>query len=160
MSKIMGLVGYSNSGKTTVISNLTRIFSQQGLRVASVKHASHGYQIDIPGKDSYQHFQAGAARVVLIGPDSMTIHQRLTTIPPLQEILQEMRDIDIILVEGFKPEVSPKILVYRPEGQKDPGFPPGEYEALISDSELPLGIKRFTFGEMEKVADFILNHDQ
>ncbi|NLO21977.1 MAG: molybdopterin-guanine dinucleotide biosynthesis protein B [Syntrophomonadaceae bacterium] len=160
MSKIMGFVGFSNSGKTTVISNLIKIFSQRGLQAAAIKHASHGYQIDTPGKDSYQHFQAGATRVVLIGPDSMTTHQRLTSMPPLQEILQEMDDVDIVLVEGFKQDVSPKILVYRAEGQKDPGFPPGVYEALISDSVLPLQVPSFTFQEMEKVADFIVHHGQ
>lgn len=157
MTKIMGFVGYSNSGKTLVVSNLIKILSQRGVKAAAVKHASHGYQIDTPGKDSYQHFQAGATKVVLIGTDSITIHQRLISIPPLQEILQDIDDVDIVLVEGFKQEVSPKILVYRAEGQKDPGFPPGEYEALISDSELPLQVPRFSFDELEKVADFILN---
>jgi molybdopterin-guanine dinucleotide biosynthesis protein B len=158
MSKIMGFVGYSDSGKTTVISKLIRIFSRRGLKAAAVKHASHGYKIDTPGKDSYQHFQAGAAKVVLIGPDAMTTHQRLTSIPPLQEVLQGLEDQDIVLVEGFKQEVNPKILVYRAEGQKNQGFPPGEYVAMISDSQLPLPVPSFTFDELEKLADFILQH--
>ncbi len=157
MTRVIGFTGYSNSGKTTVISNLIKIFNNRGLKVAAVKHASHGYEIDTPGKDSWQHYNAGAARVIVLGPDSITTHQRLATRPPLQEILEGIIDMDIILVEGFKQEVNPRILLYRPGDQDEPIFPPGTYEAVISDTDIPTELPRFRFDELEKVADFILN---
>jgi molybdopterin-guanine dinucleotide biosynthesis protein B len=157
MSKMAGFSGYSNSGKTTVISDLIGIMKKRGLRVAAVKHASHGYQVDTPGKDSWQHFEAGADRVVLIGPESMTTHQRWTAIPPLREIFEEMTDVDIVLIEGFKQQIHPQILVYRKEGGKETDYPPGDYSAVISDTELPLDIPQFAFNELERAADFIID---
>ncbi len=157
MTRVIGFTGYSNSGKTTVISNLIRIFKNRGLKVAAVKHASHGYEIDQPGKDSWQHYNAGADQVVVMGPDSITTHRRLTARPALPEILESINDIDLVLVEGFKQEVNPRILVYRPGDQDDSDYPPGEYEAVVSDHEIPLDIPRFNFDELEQVADFILD---
>ncbi len=157
MTRVIGFTGYSNSGKTTVISNLIRIFNDRGLKVAAVKHASHGYELDTPGKDSWLHYNSGAARVIVMGPDSITTHQRLTTRPPLQEILDSITDTDLILVEGLKQEVNPRILVYRPEDQDEPVFPPGSYAAVISDLGIPLEIPHFRFDELEQVADFIIN---
>ncbi len=157
MTRVIGFTGYSNSGKTTVISNLIRIFSQRGLKVAAIKHAAHGYDIDTPGKDSWQHYEAGAARVIVMGPESITTHKRITTRPPLQEILETITDIDLVLVEGFKQEVNPRILVYRAGNYDESSYPPGSYKAVISDSKLPMEIPQFGFDELELVADYILD---
>lgn len=157
MTRVIGFTGYSNSGKTTVISNLIRIFNQRGLKVAAIKHAAHGYDIDTPGKDSWQHYEAGAARVIVMGPESITTHKRITTRPSLQEILETITDIDLILVEGFKQEVNPRILVYRAGNYDESSFPPGSYKAVISDFKLPMEIPQFRFDELEQVADYILD---
>ncbi|KUG03936.1 molybdopterin-guanine dinucleotide biosynthesis protein mobb [hydrocarbon metagenome] len=157
MTRVIGFTGYSNSGKTTVISNLIRIFKERGLNVAVIKHAAHGYEIDTPGKDSWQHYSAGADRVVVMGPDSITSHRRLTERLTLRQIIEDITEPDLILVEGFKQEVNPRILVFRAGEQDDLIFPPGSYKAVISDLELPIEVPRFCFDELEKVADFILD---
>ncbi len=156
MNRVIGFTGYSNSGKTTVIANLVKVFNNRSLRVAVIKHAAHGYEIDTPGKDSWQHYNAGANRVVVMGPDSITTHQRLTVRLSLQQILEGIVDMDLILVEGFKKEVNPRILVCWSGEQAEPIFPPGSYKAVISDLDLPIEAPHFRFDELEKVADFIL----
>jgi molybdopterin-guanine dinucleotide biosynthesis protein MobB len=158
MVHVLGITGYANSGKTTLISRLINIFSSRGLKVASIKHAAHGYQLDQAGHDSWLHYNSGAEQVIVVGPDSMTRHQRLERQPSLQEIIASISGVDIILVEGFKNEVSPRILIYRPEAQKDKSFPPGQYLAVVTDTDINLGIPSFGLNQVEELANFIINY--
>lgn len=160
MALVIGFAGYSNSGKTTVVSQLIKILSGRGYKVAAIKHAAHGYDIDIPGKDSWTHYQAGASRVTVIGPGVMTTHQRIEKPPVLKELLEEMQDIDILLIEGFKGESGKKILVYRPESSGEGLYPKGEYLAVVGDYDLIPAIPRFEFAQMESLADFIIQQNE
>ena len=63
--KIFGIAGFKNAGKTTLVVELVRDIRSRGLRVATVKHAHHEFDIDHPGKDSYQHREAGAEEVIV-----------------------------------------------------------------------------------------------
>ena len=63
--KIMGIVGWKNSGKTTLVEALVREMTARGLRISTVKHAHHAFEIDVPGKDSYRHLEAGAHEVIV-----------------------------------------------------------------------------------------------
>lgn len=157
MIPVIGFMGYSNSGKTTVVSKLIDILTKMGYRVAAVKHAAHGYDLDVPGKDSWQHYNAGAQKVILVGPDSITSHERCLNEPKLQDVLQQINNVDCILVEGFKGEPGPKIEIVR--DPDNPRVPAGhDLAAIISD--LPLGgdVPVFAVDQLETLAAFIIDH--
>lgn len=155
---IVGFFGYSNSGKTTVVANLTKILSGQGYRIAAIKHAAHGYDMDIPGKDSWQHFNAGAQKVLVVGPESITTHERVEkglSLPSILDKLQTDENIDLILVEGFKNEPGPKIQVIR---DQDAAFPDGDVDliATVSDGPFKEGVPYYPYAELAKLAEFLM----
>lgn len=112
MGKIIGFVGSSESGKTTLIEKLVPQLKRRGYRVATVKHAGHGFDMDREGKDTWRYKQSGADAVVVSAPGEMVISRQ--GVPDrLQAVLSHLDDIDIVLVEGFKKEPIPKIEVFR-----------------------------------------------
>lgn len=157
MIPVIGFVGYSNSGKTLVVANIIKILSSRGYRVASLKHASHGYDIDIPGKDSWQHYESGAEKVVVVGPSSFTIHQRCSAPPILSDILGMVNDVDIILLEGFKTEPVPKVVIVRNEAQTERIEINSEALAVVSDIDFNLNIPLFSFEQLDLLADYLLD---
>jgi len=156
MIPVVGFVGYSNSGKTTIVSRLVSILKNRGYRVAAIKHASHGYDMDMPGKDSWQHFEAGADQVLVIGPESYSHHHRGPA--NLLDILNRISDVDIILVEGFKSEPVPKIEII---SKDDPTrrIHLGEYLQAVVSSEDPHGsVPWFDSDDLNPLADFLAEH--
>jgi molybdopterin-guanine dinucleotide biosynthesis protein MobB len=153
---VISLVGYSNSGKTKVMENLIRILKRKGYKVAAIKHAAHGYTMDSPGTDSWHYAEAGADKVVIVGPGSYTIHEFYEDNKSLQEVLGKIKEVDIVLVEGFKGESGLKIEIYRQgysSGRIDLG---GNLVAVVSDISLSGDIPCFSFDQLEGLADFIL----
>jgi molybdopterin-guanine dinucleotide biosynthesis protein MobB len=153
---VISLVGYSNSGKTKVMESLIRIIKRKGYKVAAIKHAAHGYTMDPPGTDSWYYAEAGADKVVIVGPGSYTIHEFHEDQKSLQEVLGKIKEVDIVLVEGFKGESGPKIEIYRQgysSGRIDLG---GNLVAVVSDISLSGEIPCFSFDQLEGLADFIL----
>ncbi len=115
---VMGIVGWKNSGKTTLVVELVRILTGKGFKVATVKHAHHEFDIDQPGKDSYRHREAGATDVIVAsGARWAQVHElRDETEPELNDLLPKVSpDIDIVLVEGFKRDPHAKIEVVPPD---------------------------------------------
>ncbi|MCX8172142.1 MAG: molybdopterin-guanine dinucleotide biosynthesis protein B [Archaeoglobaceae archaeon] len=102
---ILSIVGKSNTGKTTLIEKLTPVLISKGYRVAVVKHADKGFELDIEGKDSYRIFKAGAD-VAIVSNEKIAIIKRGAD---LKKILDFLGDYDIILTEGFSKESFPKI---------------------------------------------------
>lgn len=155
MIPTVGFVGYSNSGKTTVVSRLVTILKNRGYRVAAIKHASHGYDMDAPGKDSRQHFDAGADQVVVVGPESFSHHHRGPS--ELSDILGKINHVDIILVEGFKGEPIPKIEII---SQDNPGHRielGDRLQAVISSQDPHDSVPWFAPNDLEQLADFLIN---
>ena len=115
---ILSIIGKSKSGKTTLIEKLIPELNSRGLRVGTVKHAHHGFEIDHPGKDSFRHREAGAETVVLYSKDKIAIQRNIQEKMSLNEIIQTYfpANLDVILVEGFKEEQGLKIEV---GGDKD-----------------------------------------
>jgi len=113
--KVMGIVGWKNSGKTSLLVQLVEHFVRSGYEISTVKHAHHDFDIDHPGKDSYQHRQAGAHEVLVAsGARWALMHERRRDDePPLTELLSKLEPVDLVLVEGFKLCKHPKIEVYR-----------------------------------------------
>lgn len=155
MPSAVMVVGHSNTGKTRLVVRLINILAARGYRVAAVKHAAHhGYEIDSEGKDSWQFFKAGAAQVVVVGTESLTVHARYDSEPTLAELGNRM-NVDLILAEGFKSQAGPKIEVLR-QGFSEGRLPLGDnLVAVVSDIPVAGGVPWFSPDQVELLADFI-----
>lgn len=113
--KIFGIVGRKNSGKTHLVTRLVALAAQRGLRVSTVKHAHHAFDVDQPGKDSYRHREAGAHQVLVASAQRWALLHELRGAPEpsLPALLQQLAPCDLVLVEGFKREVEQRLEVYR-----------------------------------------------
>ena len=123
--KVIGIAGWSGAGKTTLISRVIPHLRQQGLRVSVIKHAHHGFDVDVPGKDSWVHRQSGAEEVLVSSAKRWALMHELrgSPEPALPELLKKMSPVDLVVIEGFKSEPHPKVEVYREESRKPPLFP-------------------------------------
>ena len=117
---VVCLVGYSNSGKTLLMEALIAELKARAYRVAAVKHATHGHQVGHPGKDSSRMLAAGADTVFMSSPDQATVIRRVAAELSLDDVLASLGSgYDIVLVEGYKESLAPKIVVLR-EGETAP----------------------------------------
>ncbi|HEX3117313.1 MAG TPA: molybdopterin-guanine dinucleotide biosynthesis protein B [Bradyrhizobium sp.] len=123
--KVIGLAGWSGAGKTTLLSRIIPHFLGMGLRVSVVKHAHHGFDVDVPGKDSWVHRQSGATEVLVSSGKRWALMHELREAPEprLPELLKKMSRVDLIIVEGFKSEPHRKIEVHRAANGKPLLFP-------------------------------------
>lgn len=157
--RILGIAGWSGSGKTTLLAGLIPLLVQRGLKVSTIKHAHHQFDIDQPGKDSYRHREAGATEVLVSSAQRFALlhEHRGAPEPTLEELLAKLSPVDLVLVEGFKKEGHPKIEVWRAATGK-PMLQPEDPQviAVASDSALPdLPVPRLDAGNADEVADFI-----
>ncbi len=113
--RIIGLAGWSGSGKTTLVTNVIPVLVRRGLKVATIKHAHHGFDIDQPGKDSWLHRNAGASEVAVVSSRRWAIVHELGQEPEplLADILAKLSPVDLVIVEGFKRHSHPKLEIYR-----------------------------------------------
>lgn len=121
--KALGIQGWSGSGKTALIITLIPLLVARGLRVSTIKHAHHSFDIDHPGKDSYEHRKAGAREVLISSAQRYALlHERHedSPEPELPELLTKLGKVDLVLVEGFKKSPLPKIEVWRAKTGKKP----------------------------------------
>lgn len=114
------VVGWSGSGKTTLMEKLVADLADRGLRVATVKHDAHGFELDQPGKDTWRHRRAGAVATAISSPTGFALVEGRASERPLEEILPLLARVDIILVEGYKNLPYPKIEVIGPDSQDEP----------------------------------------
>lgn len=123
--KVIGLAGWSGAGKTTLIAKLLPALIAQGLRVSTIKHAHHAFDLDKPGKDSWVHRQSGASEVLIASGRRWALMHELRSDDEssLLELLDKLSDVDLVLVEGFKSEPFPKIEIYRAGNGKPALFP-------------------------------------
>jgi molybdopterin-guanine dinucleotide biosynthesis protein B len=157
-SRIVSFVAAaSNSGKTTLIEKIIPLLKARGLRVAVVKHAHGGFEMDRPGKDSWRFREAGADAVMLIGPDGLALTKTLQA-EPLAELDLLARDVDIVIQEGFKKTATNRIEVFRtgisgeqPLCMTDPSF-----LALVSDAPFDTTIPRFDINDTCGIIEFLI----
>ncbi|CAH1223538.1 Molybdopterin-guanine dinucleotide biosynthesis adapter protein [Paenibacillus plantiphilus] len=108
---ILQIVGYKNSGKTTLVTELIRRFKGDGCTVGTAKHDAHSFTIDTPGTDTWKHGEAGADITAISSSTNSAV--LLSSSASLTELLAYMHNVDIVLVEGFKPEPYPKLVLLR-----------------------------------------------
>jgi molybdopterin-guanine dinucleotide biosynthesis protein B len=130
----VGVVGWSGSGKTLLITRLIPLLQARGLRVSTVKHAHHQLALDQPGKDSFRHAEAGAQEVILAGGGGFALYAK--EVPALDKLLARLAPVDLVLVEGFKSYPIPKIEVHRPALGKPALWPEMAVLAVASDAQL------------------------
>ena len=118
---ILGLAGFSNSGKTTLSISLIKIFKEKGYSIGTIKHAHHDFEIDKPGKDSWRHRKAGSQEIIVSSSKRIAhiIEHENYNDTKLKELLLMQRNKDIILVEGFKKANISKLEVRREEEKKE-----------------------------------------
>jgi molybdopterin-guanine dinucleotide biosynthesis adapter protein len=123
--KVIGLAGWSGAGKTTLLSRVIPYLRAEGLRVSVIKHAHHNFDVDVPGKDSWVHRQAGAVEVLVSSAARWALMHELrgASEPLLPELLAKMSRVDLVVVEGFKSEPHRKIEVHRAANGKPLLFP-------------------------------------
>jgi molybdopterin-guanine dinucleotide biosynthesis adapter protein len=114
--RVFQVVGYKNAGKTTLVCKLVHVLKTGGFRVGTVKHDAHQFEIDHPGKDTWQHREAGADAVAITSErqgQSCVIEQRYIPLPDLVEQISKRNQLDVVAVEGFKAEAYPKVAIIR-----------------------------------------------
>lgn len=123
--KVIGLAGWSGAGKTTLLTRVIPLLRGQGLRVSVIKHAHHKFDVDVPGKDSWRHREAGAEEVLVSsGLRWALMHElRGAREPHLAELLKKLSRVDLVIVEGYKSEPHRKLEVHRAANGKPWLFP-------------------------------------
>ena len=160
--RIIGLAGWSGSGKTTLLSHVIPRIVARGLKVSTVKHAHHNFDLDRPGKDSHTHRMAGATEVLVGSARRWAIVHELRGEgePTLVSLLRKASPVDLVLVEGYKGESHPKLEVYRAANGK-PLLHPGDpaIVAVASDTPLPgARIAVVDLNDIESITDILLRH--
>ncbi len=158
--KIFGLAGWSGSGKTTLMVRLLPEITGRGLTVSTMKHAHHSFDIDRPGKDSWEHRAAGAREVLLTSTRRWALMHENDGAPepPVEELVARMSPVDLLLIEGFKSHDHPKMEVHRPElGKPLLCLEDAHVVAVASDAALPgLHVPVFDLDDVPAIAGFIL----
>jgi molybdopterin-guanine dinucleotide biosynthesis adapter protein len=137
--RIIGIAGFKNSGKTTLVVELIKELRHRGFRVATIKHAHHEFDIDHPGKDSYAHRQAGAEEVLVASARRWAHICELGqgSEPPLEDLVQRIGAVDVVLVEGYKHGTHPKLELRR-QGVEAPALAATDpsIKAIVCDTVL------------------------
>ena len=136
---LVAIVGKSDSGKTTLIEKVVPELVRLGLRVGTVKHDAHSFEIDHPGKDSWRHGQAGAHAYAIASPERLAFITKLDGEMPLADIARRFfAGFDLVVAEGYKRTAPHRVELFRVgAGHAEPLCGPGEAIALVTDSELP-----------------------
>ena len=165
LTPVLGIAAYSGTGKTTLLVKLIPLLAARGIRIGMIKHAHHNFDIDQKGKDSYELRKAGASQM-LIGSASrwaLIVETDPSSENTLQDLIQYLDhdNLDLVLVEGFKPENIPKIELIRPELGKPLYYPEdGSVIAVATDAELPATttLPVLDLNNPEQIAEFILDY--
>jgi molybdopterin-guanine dinucleotide biosynthesis protein B len=140
--RIFGLAGWSGAGKTTLIRLLIPELVGRGLSVSTIKHAHHDFDVDQPGKDSWEHRQAGARQVLVASRIRWALMSELRDAPEpeLAELLARLDRVDLVLVEGYKRDAHPKLEVWRAANGKPPIFPDDPTVVGLATDAAPAGV--------------------
>lgn len=160
--KIFGLAGWSGAGKTSLMVRLLPELVARGITVSTMKHAHHAFDVDQPGKDSYEHRRAGATEVLVTSEKRWALMHELRGAPEptLDALIAHMTPVDLLLVEGFKGHAHDKLEVHRTTLGK-PLLCTGDPRVVAIASDAPVaGVKipRLDVNDISAIADFIVEH--
>ncbi len=152
---VVSMVGKSGVGKTTALERVIREIKRRGYKVGTIKHDTHGFEMDRPGKDSWRHAQAGSDAVVISGPRRMALIRKLDGEMALDEIVQLMGDVDLVLTEGYKRGDKPKIEVSRQVRGTELLCQPGELIGIMADYPVDMPVPQFGLEDAAGVVDLL-----
>lgn len=157
--KVYGVIGWKNSGKTSLMERLVTDITARGFSVSTIKHVHHSVDLDQPGKDTYRHRVAGAREVILAAADRFALMvEHRGPEPELPAILARLSPVDLVLVEGYKRDAHRKIEVWRAAtGQAliQPGDP--LVRAVATDAKPSgLSVPVLDLNDTQSIATFIL----
>ena len=157
--KVIGIAGWSGAGKTTLLTRLIPRLTARGLRVSTIKHAHHGFDVDQPGKDSHTHRAAGATEVLVSSAKRFALMHEMRGAPELTlgALLAKLSPVDLVLVEGFKREAHPKLEVFRASVGK-PLLAPDDPNivAIASDGPVAARVPVIALDDIEEIADVLV----
>lgn len=156
---ILCFVGRSNSGKTTLIERLIPELVRAGYRVATIKHAGHGFDLDTEGKDSWRHKRAGASAVIVLSRGSLAMFSDVSEQIKVEELRDRFLDheFDLIIAEGWKSEGYPKIIVVRDQMGEVAVSPEGLL-AVVSRKPLAAPVPRLDPDDVKGLSELIIRH--
>jgi molybdopterin-guanine dinucleotide biosynthesis adapter protein len=155
---IVSIVGFSGSGKTTLLEKLIPELAGLGLRIGTIKHHVHGFEMDKPGKDTWRHKRAGAAVTIISSPRQIGMVMDVDHDQHPDELTYLLHDVDIVLTEGYKQGDTPKIEIFReglrehPVCRDDPRL-----IGLVTDTRVDLGVPRFALDDIKGLAAFLID---
>ena len=159
---VVGIAAYSGTGKTTLLKEIIPLLRGKGIRVGVIKHAHHSFDIDTPGKDSFELRMAGASQMLIASKqrEALVVEKDVESEAQLDRLIEKLDQdsLDIILVEGFKDEAFPKVELYRQGVGKPPFYPrDADVIAIATDCELPVAtnLPVLNINAAEHIVDFI-----
>ena len=157
--KIIGVIGWKNSGKTYYVQEIIKKLRKKGYSVASIKHAHHEFDVDQPKTDSFLHRKAGSQQVIISSSKRWVKITELenSSEKNLTELLQQLSTTDIVIVEGFKNDNHPKIEIIKEKSKNYLFNQISNVVALISDIKVDSNIRQFKKNEIDLIVNFILN---
>lgn len=153
-SRVFGVTGWKNAGKTTLVERLVAEFVRRGWRVSTIKHAHHDVDVDQPGRDSYRHRAAGAGEVAIVGGRRYAI-MRQQAEATLTEVLERLAPTDLILIEGYKREAHPKIEVRTGQAPSLAAEDPNVVAIASDEKPAETHLPWFRRDDIGAMADFI-----
>jgi molybdopterin-guanine dinucleotide biosynthesis protein B len=158
--KVFGIAGRSGSGKTSLLTRLIPWLKARGLTISTVKQAHEAFDLDKPGKDSYQHREAGAREVMIASANRWALMHEYRDQDEftMAELLARMSPVDLVLVEGFRRWPHERMEVWRPSVGKPPFFPEDPLvTAVISDGPVPgCALPLLNLDDMDAIGAYIL----
>ncbi|MGR3542603.1 MAG: molybdopterin-guanine dinucleotide biosynthesis protein B [Hasllibacter sp.] len=154
MTRIVGVIGRKDGGKTGLIERLIAELTGRGVTVAAMKNAHHGARLDAPGTDSDRHRRAGAARVLLATPEGWAMTGGAPE--PPAALARRLAGADLVIAEGFKPAPWPKIEAWRPECREGPLAPAHRIAALASTGAPDVSVPVLPLDDTAALADLAL----
>jgi molybdopterin-guanine dinucleotide biosynthesis protein B len=155
----VSIVSKKRSGKTTLLERLIPELGRRGYRVGTVKHDTHGFDIDHEGKDTWRHKQCGAATVLISSPWKLSLIKDVDEEIGLDRIVETyFNDVDLVLTEGYLRAGKPQVEVCRRAAHAHPLHEKGATNALIavmSDTPIDLGVPNFDIDDIGSLADLI-----
>jgi molybdopterin-guanine dinucleotide biosynthesis protein MobB len=151
---IYSIVAFSGTGKTTLLEKLIPELKKKGLRIAVVKHDAHDFDIDHEGKDSYRMTKAGADVTVIASSTKAAVMENRPVDP--EALLMSIKDVDLILTEGYKHGPWPKIGILRRATGKPLPAPPEDFLAIVTDADLDTNTPCYALGDVSALARLII----
>ena len=156
--KIIGVVGWKNTGKTTLIEKLIKEFNNRNLSVSTIKHSHHNFSVDQQGTDSFRHFNAGAKETILASDKKWVKFSRQIYDSNLSDLIEQIIPVDIVIVEGFKLSGHKKLEVVDVASKKTPLYKSNQTicglifnKHKIQNTVLP----QFNRDDIQEICDFI-----